>query len=199
MARVEERAGHDSDRVREVDDPGVVRGELADAFRDPEDDGDRPHRLGEPAGACRLLPDAAARQRHGLVREPRLLAADADLDEDEVGAFDSAVEVVRDDELSLETVPLEHARGEAAHDLPAISVDVLQHELAHGKPFALAGEPADELGGVGGAAADDCDLHPFTPVSVTPSTKARCAKKKRRTTGAMTMSVAAIVRFHCTW
>jgi hypothetical protein len=160
---------------------------------------DRPHRLGESARACRLLPDAAAGERHRLVREPRLLASDPDLDEDEVGAFDSAVEVVRDEELPLETVPIEDARGETAHDFAPLRVDVLQHELTHGKPFALAGKPADELGSVRGAAADDCDLHPFTPVSVTPSTKARCAKKKRRTTGAMTMSVAAIVRFHCTW
>ena len=98
-----------------------------------------------------------------------------------------------------EAVLFEHARRESSDHLASLSVDVLQHELAHGKPFALAGEPADELGRVGGAAADDCDLHPFTPVSVTPSTKARCAKKKRRTTGAMTISVAAIVRFHCTW
>src|SRR6185312_6847024 len=142
MAGVQESARHDPDRVREVDDPGVVSRELADALGDSEDDRDRPHRLGESARAGRLLPDAAAGKRHRLVREPRLLAADPDLDEDEVGAVHGAVEVVRDDELSLETVPLEHARGETAHDLAALGVDVLQYELAHRKPLALAGEPA---------------------------------------------------------
>src|SRR5581483_8003453 len=40
---------------------------------------------------------------------------------------------------------------------------------------------------------------PFTPVSVTPSTNAFCARKKTTITGAITSSVAAIVRFHCTW
>ena len=47
--------------------------------------------------------------------------------------------------------------------------------------------------------ADDRKLHPFTPVSVTPSTNAFCARKKTTTTGSMTSTVAAIVRFHCTW
>src|SRR5262249_32284103 len=46
---------------------------------------------------------------------------------------------------------------------------------------------------------DDRDFHPFTPVSVTPSTNAFCARKNRTITGAITSSVAAIVRFHCTW
>ena len=40
---------------------------------------------------------------------------------------------------------------------------------------------------------------PFTPVSVTPSTNAFWARKNTMTTGSMITSVAAIVRFHCTW
>ena len=72
-----------------------MRGALAHALGDPEHDRHGAQRLAEPAGAGRLLPDAAAGERHGLVREPRLLAADADLDQDEVGAVDSPVEVVR--------------------------------------------------------------------------------------------------------
>ena len=199
MPCVEQRARDDPDRIREVDDPGVVGRELADALGDAEHNGHRSHCLGESARAGRLLPDAATGQRHRLVREPRLLATDPDLDEDEVGAIDGAVEVVRDDELSLEAFPLEHASRKPADHLAPLGVDVLEDELADRQALALLGEPTDELGGVSGAAADDCDLHPFTPVSVTPSTNARCAKKKRRMTGAMTMRVAAIVRFHCTW
>ena len=60
-------------------------------------------------------------------------------------------------------------------------------------------EPRDELGRVRRAGTDDGDLHPFTPVSVTPSTNALCARKKMTMTGTITSSVAAIVRFHCTW
>ncbi len=169
------------------------------ALGDLEHDRDGAQRLRQAAGAGRLLADAAAGERHGLVREPRLLAADADLDEDEVGAFDSAVEVVRDDELPLEALPLEHPRCHLTDDPAPLGVDVVQDELVDVDPGSLPRQPGDELGRVGRAAADDRDLHPFTPVSVTPSTNARCARKKRRTTGAMTISVAAIVRFHCTW
>ena len=92
-------------------------------------------------------------------------------------------------------LPLEHAPREAADDLAPLGVDVVQHELRDVEPR----QPGDELGRVRRAAADDGDLHPFTPVSVTPSTNARCARKKRMITGAITSSVAAIVRFHCTW
>ena len=49
--------------------------------------------LREPARAGRLLADAAARERDGLVGEARGLAADADLDQHEVGAVERAVEL----------------------------------------------------------------------------------------------------------
>ena len=57
----------------------------------------------------------------------------------------------------------------------------------------------DELRRVRRARADDSQFHPFTPVSVTPSTNAFCAAKNSAITGAMKSRVAAIVRFHCTW
>ena len=78
--------------------------ELAHALGDLEHDGHRAQRLGEAAGAGRLLADAAAGERHRLVREPRRLAADADLDQDEVGAVDGAVEVVGDEQLAGEAL-----------------------------------------------------------------------------------------------
>ncbi len=39
----------------------------------------------------------------------------------------------------------------------------------------------------------------FTPVKVTPCTNAFCAAKNSAMTGSMNSTVAAIVRFHCTW
>ena len=82
---VEERTGDDPDWVREVDDPGVRCGEGADALGDLEHDRHRAHRLGEAARAGRLLADAAAGERDRLVAQPRRLAADAELEEDEGG------------------------------------------------------------------------------------------------------------------
>ena len=193
MPVVEQRARHDADRVREVDDPGVR--ELAHALGDLEHDGHGAQRLRETAGAGRLLADAAAGQRERLVGETRALAADPDLDEHEVGAVDRRVEVVGDLDRAGVALPLEHAARQAADDLAPLRVDVVQHELRDVEPR----QPRDELRRVRRAAADDGDLHPFTPVSVTPSTNARCARKKRMITGAITSSVAAIVRFHCTW
>ena len=102
MTGVEQRPRDDPDRVREVDDPCVGRGALADALRDLEHDRDRAQRLGEAPGAGRLLADAAAGERHGLVGEARRLAADANLDEHEIGAVDRAVELAGDDELAAE-------------------------------------------------------------------------------------------------
>ena len=199
MALVEQRASDDPDRVREIDDPGAVRGALAHALRDLEHHGHRAQRLAKAARAGRLLPDAAAGEGHGLVGKPRLLPADADLDEHEVGAVERAVEVVGDLEQAVVALAREHARGKAADDLAPLHVDVVQHELAHVDAVALAREARHELRRVRRAAADDRDLQPFTPVSVTPSTNALCARKKRMITGVITSSVAAMVRFHCTW
>ena len=196
---IEQRPGDDSDRIREVDDPGAVGSAFPHAVGDPEHDRNRAQGLAETPGAGGLLPDAAAGERHGLVRQASLLPADPDLDQDEVRAVDGAVEIVGDLEPPFIALPVEHALREPTDDLAPLGVDVLQHELGHVDALTLAREPRHELGRVGRAAADDGDLHPFTPVSVTPSTKAFCARKKTMITGAITSRVAAMVRFHCTW
>ena len=116
VAGVEQRAGDDADRVREVDDPGVGRGERSHAVGDLEHDRHGAQRLREASGAGRLLPDAAARERHRLVAETRLLPADADLDEHEVGAVDGAVEIVGHRQRAAVALALEHARGHRADD-----------------------------------------------------------------------------------
>src|SRR3954453_10214599 len=191
---VEQRTGDDADGVGEVDDPRVV-GQLAHTLRDLEDDRHRPERLREAAGAGRLLADAAARERRRLVDETGGLAADPDLDQHEVGAVDGAIEILGHVERAEVPLPREHPLRQAADYFAALGVDVVQDERVD----VETGEPRDELGSVGRAATDDSHLHPFTPVSVTPSTNARCARKNRMITGAITSTVAAIVRFHCTW
>ena len=118
MAGVEQRARDDPDRVGEVDDPRVGPGQLAHALGDLEHDRHGAHRLREPARAGRLLADAAARQRSGLVAQPGSLAADADLDEDEVGALDRLRRARRRVESSPRNpLALEHPRRQAADDL----------------------------------------------------------------------------------
>ena len=95
VAGIEQRARDDPDRVREVDDPRAGGRELARPLGDPEHDRHRAESLGQAARARRLLADAAARERDRLVAEARLLPADADLDEHEVGPVERTVELVR--------------------------------------------------------------------------------------------------------
>ena len=111
LAVVEERPRHDPDRVREVDDPGFSSRPLANPLRDLEHHRDGPHRLREAARARGLLADAAAAERHGLVPEARLLPADADLDQDEVGALDGRVEIAAERELAGVPLAVEHPSG----------------------------------------------------------------------------------------
>ena len=65
---------------------------LGRALGDVEDDRHRPERLGEAAGAGRLLADRPEPRRQRLVDEAGRLAADAQLDEDEVRAVEGGVE-----------------------------------------------------------------------------------------------------------
>ena len=142
MPCVEQRAGDDPDRVREVDDPRIGPGELADAVGDLEHDRDGAHRLRESARAGRLLADAAAGKRRGLVVQAGSLAADADLHEDEVGALDGGVELAAQREFAAKADAVEHPLGQPTDDLEPPSVDVVE-----GEPLDLEpGEPGDELG-----------------------------------------------------
>jgi len=152
MPFVEQRACDDPDRVREVDDPRV--GKLAHALSDPEHDRHRPQRLGEAAGARRLLADTAARERERLVAQPRLLAADPDLDQHEVRIRDGRIEVVGDVDRAAVALPLEHAHGEPADDGTPLGIDVVQHELRD----VEARQTRDELRGIRRPATNDRNL-----------------------------------------
>src|SRR5262249_42283702 len=129
--------------------------------------------------------------------QPCRLAADPNLDEHEVRPVDRAIEIGRERELAAPARALEHPRREPADDVETLVVDVHERQLVDRD--VEAPEAGHELRRVRRARADDGDLHPFTPVRVTPSTNAFCARKKMITTGTITSSVAAIVRFHCTW
>ena len=96
MAGIEQGSGDDAHRVGEIDDPRVIGapapcaraaisstvGTVRIAFANPP----------APVVSCPMQPHA---QGNGLVRESSLLAADADLDQDDVGAFERPVELPR--------------------------------------------------------------------------------------------------------
>src|SRR4030095_9498102 len=104
-----------------------------------------------------------------------------------------------DEESALVAAALQHPPRERADDLAPALVDVVQRELVHGEQLPGARHPRHELGGVRRPGADHRDLHPFTPVSVTPSTNARWARKNRMITGSIISTVAAMTMFHSTW
>ena len=193
-----QRLGDQAGGVREVDEhrPGRV---LAHLLCQLEHDRDRAQRLREAADAGRLLADQAELGSHRLVAVARRLAAHAQLVDDELGARQRVDRVGRPAHREVRARGLAHAPGEAADDAGARAVGVEQHELRHRQAVGAAQDPVDQLGRVGRAAADHADLHPFTPVTVTPSTKTRWARKKITVVGSMIRSAAAIVRFHSTW
>ena len=87
------------------------------------------------------------------------MTADAELHKDEGSTVESSVEVVRDLEPPGVARRGKHPLREAADDLPAFRVDVVEDELVQGDAFALPCEAGHELGRVGRAAADDGELH----------------------------------------
>src|SRR5262249_54833367 len=107
----------------------------------------------------RFLADAPAGERNCLVGEPRGLAAYPQLDQHKGGIFEGQVELVRDHELAVVPGSGEHPGGKPADDLATLGVRVLQDELVQLATFTLARETGHELRGIGGAAADDGELH----------------------------------------
>lgn len=191
---LEQRPGDDADRVGEVDDPGVRRGP-SDPLGDVEHHRDRTHRLRQAARAGGLLAHAAALQRPRLVLVASGLAADPQLQQHRVRPGHARLQVGGGDDTARVALLGEDPPGQPADQLKAVRVRVDQGELLDGQAVAQPREPVDQLGGVRGPAAHDCQFHPLTPVRVTPSMKAFCAKKNTTITGAITRTVAAMVRF----
>ena len=70
---VQQRLGHHPHRIREVDDPRVRSRAATRQLGQLQDDRDGAQRLGESAGAGRLLPDGAEPQGERLVHQSRRL------------------------------------------------------------------------------------------------------------------------------
>jgi hypothetical protein len=155
---VEERLRDDADGVREVDDPCAGR-QGAHALGDVEHDGNRAERLREAAVAGRLLPEAAARDRNGLVHDPDRLAAHTQLDEHGVGALDRVLETSGRAHPGGVATTLEHAQRHPGQDREPLRVDVVQRQLVERQQVAHADQPVDELGRVRRASADHRQLH----------------------------------------
>ena len=123
MTVVEQGLHHDADRVGEVDQPGAIRGAPLGLLRDVEHHRDRAQRFGETAGSGCLLADAAELEGQRLVDQARCLAADPQLDDDEVGAVQRPLAVLGDDEPTRPFVLLEDAARQPADDVEPLVVD----------------------------------------------------------------------------
>ncbi len=198
----EQRPGDDADRVGEVDDPRV-RCCLGDPLGDVEHDRHGPQRLGQPARAGRLLPDAAALQRPGLVLVAGGLAADPQLEQHRVHAVERGLEGRRRDQLSRVAQPREDPPPDARDQLEPLGRRVDEHQLVDRAARPAAGRARRRARGCTSTLRRrprfSQQLHPLTPVSVTPSMKALWARKNSAITGAITSSVAAMVRFQLVW
>ncbi len=170
MSVVEEGLAHDPDGIGEIDDPVAGRRSLGRALRDVEDHRHRAERLGETAGAGRLLTDRPEPQRQRLVDEAGRLSTDAQLDDDEIRPVEGGVSVWSQDEPAGPLHPVEHPASEPADDLDAVRIGVEQDELVDREAVAANGDALDQLRRVGASAADDRDLdaHPAS-VPVGPS------------------------------
>ena len=130
--------------------------------------------------ACRLTPDPQL-QEHG------------------VHAVQGRGQLGRGAQRPRMAHPVEDPAAERAHELESLAVGIDEDQLLHREDVSHPAQAVDQLRGVRRPSADDCDSHPLTPVSVTPSMKAFWAKKKSRITGAITITVAAMVRFQLVW
>ena len=171
---VEQAARDDPDRVREVDDPGVVGGELAHPGGDVEHDRDGSQGLAEPAGAGRLLADAATGERDRLVQRRACCPPTRSWIRTKEAPSSARSRSSVTESFAVVAGRVEHAGGEAADDLAALGVDVVQNDVGQVEPLPLTRQPGDQLRGVGRATADDGELHCWTPTVCRAATSESC-------------------------
>ena len=148
----------DADRVGEVHDPRAGCRSTGDLLGELEQHRHRPKRLGEAAWPRRLLADRAELVGQRLVDQSSLLAADAQLDQHEVGAVERLRPVAGDRQLARPTTAAEHPPGQSADDLAPLGIDVEQRQLVGGQSGRAPRDAVNELRGVGAAPTHDRDL-----------------------------------------
>ena len=85
--------------------------------------------LAKPPAPVVSWPTTPNRRRQRLVDQPRGLAADAELDEHEVGAIDGGLAIAAEHQPAAPVEPIEHPAGEAADDRQPFGIDVEQDQL----------------------------------------------------------------------
>ena len=200
MARVEQRARDDADRVREVDDPCIRRrarsrpGRRSRARRAPFAS---PWRT---PGAGRLLTDAPAGERDRLVAEPRRLARRPG-----AGAARSRPRRRRGSrspvtvERAGKALSLEHPRGHLPHDRRVAPDRCRGGRARDGMRLRSRERPDTSSGVYVDPPPITASFIPSLPSASRPRRTPSGRGRRRGRPGSITSSVAAIVRFHCTW
>ena len=130
------------------------------------------------------------------------LTTNAQLEQHSRSTVDRSIAVGCERQARRGAALIQDALRETTHDVESLGVRIQKHQLGNIELISEPGKAVNQLWCVRRSAADDSQFHvahPFTPVSVMPSTKTFCARKKTMSTGSMARIVAAIVRFHCTW
>jgi hypothetical protein len=163
LTAVQQRLGHDADRVGEVDHPGArCRGSPRQVGQ-LEDHRDCAQCLGESAGSRRLLPDGPEAQGERLVHQPRRLPADAELDEHEIGSINGRLAVRGLQQLAAPSGAPQHSLCQAADHREALGIDVMQRQLVDGEAFGAPRQSIDQLRGIGAPGTDHNDLETHRP------------------------------------
>ena len=138
VALLNQGAGDNPDRVREVDDPRILRRALAHGLSDVEHDGHRAHRLSEATSTSGLLANAITRQRKRLVARASGLTTNAQLEQHSRRTVDRSVAVSRQSQASRSAALVQDALRETTHDVESLGVRIQQHELGN---IELISEP----------------------------------------------------------
>ena len=116
--------------------------------------------LGQPPGAGRFLPQAAVTERERLVDVTRRLAADAQLDHDEVGSLEGGVAIGCGREPALPPPCAQNALGQSTDDVATLLVGIQQDEVVDDHAVLVVAQAVHQFGGVGAATTRDGHLDP---------------------------------------
>jgi len=185
MALVEQSLGDNPHRVGEIDEPRTGIGPRRHLLGQLQHDRHGAQRLGQSSRARRLLTETPVPHRQRLVDVARRLAADAQLDDHEVGPLQGGMRVGRRGERPFPTPSSQNTFGEPPDHLAPLIARVEEHEVVDDHPLLNIAEAVHQLGGVGTPAADDnhfgphatqrnirpCPSPPITRLPYWPSTE----------------------------